>query len=128
MHVTEQQYLGHVPERTTWPHGELLLQCVACGGRDTYPAAPGLPRGCRGLPPRVHSRWAGPVVRLVVVPPLTAAAFEAAYARRSGLTVAQLRSYGRVVRPCHCGEPGCEGWQSVSAELAALDDELAAGS
>lgn len=44
--------------------------------------------------------------------------FERGYAKRSGLTVAELRATGRTVQPCHCGEPDCPGWQSVkSAEL-----------
>lgn len=50
---------------------------------------------------------------------MTADEFEAAYAARSGLTVERLRELGRVVLPCRCGEEGCEGWQSLSAELAA---------
>jgi hypothetical protein len=46
--------------------------------------------------------------------------FEAAYAARSGLTVARLRELGRVVMRCQCGQDGCEGWQSVNREF--LDD------
>ncbi len=42
---------------------------------------------------------------------LTADEFERQYAERSGKTVAQLR--GRIVRPCSCGDEGCEGWQSL---------------
>jgi hypothetical protein len=42
--------------------------------------------------------------------------FEQAYAERSGITVEQLRSTGRIVVPCKCGEESCEGWQSVNKE------------
>lgn len=45
---------------------------------------------------------------------MTAEEFEAAYARRSGITVARLRELGRIVVPCRCGEEDCEGWASVS--------------
>jgi len=44
---------------------------------------------------------------------MTADEFERRYAERSGITVAQLRALGRVVRPCDCGAEDCEGWQSV---------------
>ena len=47
---------------------------------------------------------------------LTRAQFETAYAARSGVTVQQLRDAGRIVKPCTCGEDGCEGWQSVNAD------------
>ncbi len=50
---------------------------------------------------------------------MTADEFEAGYAARAGITVDALRALGRVVRPCHCGEDGCEGWQSLSQENAA---------
>lgn len=54
---------------------------------------------------------------------LTADEFERAYAERSGVTVEWLRKQGLTVRPCDCGEEGCEGWQSVSQEAAAdIDD------
>lgn len=49
---------------------------------------------------------------------MTADEFERAYAARSGVTVDELREY-RTVRPCACGEDGCEGWQSISHERAA---------
>lgn len=49
---------------------------------------------------------------------MTKAEFERGYAARSGLSVAQLRSLGRVVRLCTCGEDGCEGWQSLSQACA----------
>lgn len=53
----------------------------------------------------------------------TAGEFERQYAERSQMTVEQLRDLGRVVRPCDCGEEGCEGWQSVSQEHAdEIDD------
>ncbi len=50
---------------------------------------------------------------------MTADEFEAAYAKRSGLTVERLRALGRVVRPCDCGSEDCQGWQSISATTAA---------
>ena len=48
---------------------------------------------------------------------MDAATFERRYAERSGVTVEQLRAWGRVVASCDCGEPGCEGFQSINAEL-----------
>ena len=36
--------------------------------------------------------------------------FEAQYAARSGVTVAQLHAYGRYAEPCNCGNDECEGW------------------
>lgn len=50
-------------------------------------------------------------------------AFERRYAKRSGDTVDELRSLGRVVRRCRCGDPICEGWQMVSREAAAEIDD-----
>lgn len=49
---------------------------------------------------------------------MTADEFERDYAQRSGLTVEQLREFGRCVRPCRCGESQCPGWQNISEELA----------
>jgi len=46
---------------------------------------------------------------------VTAEEFEAAYAARSGITVAELRAAGRIVVPCDCGNEMCEGWASVNA-------------
>jgi hypothetical protein len=47
--------------------------------------------------------------------------FEAYYAKNSGMTVEQLRAFnvenGRGIRPCECGEEGCQGWQMVSITL-----------
>jgi hypothetical protein len=43
--------------------------------------------------------------------------FERDYAARSGVTLEWLREH-RAVRPCSCGEPDCQGWQSVSHEAA----------
>jgi hypothetical protein len=57
---------------------------------------------------------------------MTADEFEAAYAQRSGITVARLRELGRVVKPCDCGDAVCEGWQSVNAEGRRLFDMTAA--
>lgn len=62
------------------------------------------------------------LVKLIDREPLTAEAFERAYARRSGFSVEILRKH-RTVRPCDCGEDGCEGWQSISHERAAEYDK-----
>lgn len=55
---------------------------------------------------------------------MTAEEFEAAYAKRSGMTVEQLRKLGRQVRPCtDCDYEHCEGWQSLSGDaLREYDD------
>lgn len=58
---------------------------------------------------------------------MTAEEFERAYAARSGVSVEELRQY-RTVRPCACGEPECEGWQSISHERAAEWDAANEGS
>jgi hypothetical protein len=58
---------------------------------------------------------------------MTGEEFERAYAERSGVTVEWLREQGRVARPCHCGEPGCEGWQSVNRESYDEDVRLRTG-
>lgn len=50
---------------------------------------------------------------------MTADEFEQRYARNSGTTVERLRELGRVVVPCHCGDPVCDGWVSVSRDAAA---------
>lgn len=56
---------------------------------------------------------------------MTAAEFEAAYARRSGVTVAFLHQHGRYAGPCDCGEAGCEGWaMGHQQEDALLEDSL----
>jgi hypothetical protein len=52
-----------------------------------------------------------------------AAAFERAYALRSGLSIEQLREAGRIVAPCRCGQPGCPRWQSLSRKLWREDAE-----
>lgn len=49
---------------------------------------------------------------------MTAEEFEAVYAERSGVTVEWLRTHGRVVVPCACGDEICEGWASVPADAA----------
>jgi hypothetical protein len=41
---------------------------------------------------------------------MTADEFEAAYARRSRVTVAILHQWGRYAQPCDCGDELCEGW------------------
>ena len=54
---------------------------------------------------------------------ISAEEFEREYAERSGVTVEWLREHGRVVRPCDCGEDGCEGWKSVSAQAAECEHD-----
>lgn len=54
---------------------------------------------------------------------ISAEQFEHAYAARSGMSAEKLRALGRVIRPCHCGSDDCEGWQSVSHEIAAEIDD-----
>ena len=55
---------------------------------------------------------------------MTAAEFEAAYAARSGVTVAWLRYRGRYVEPCYCGDDECEGWcMGHQHEDALAEDE-----
>jgi hypothetical protein len=46
----------------------------------------------------------------------SAAEFEREYAERSRISVERLREHGRVVVPCACGDPICEGWQSVNGQ------------
>jgi hypothetical protein len=41
---------------------------------------------------------------------MTAAEFEAGYAARSGITVAQLHALGLYAERCDCGDETCEGW------------------
>jgi hypothetical protein len=56
---------------------------------------------------------------------MTADEFERGYAARSQLTLEVLRQF-RTVRPCTCGQDGCEGWQSLSHDRAAEYDRAAA--
>lgn len=50
---------------------------------------------------------------------ITAEQFEREYAERCGVSVEELRSWGRVVAPCECDYEGCEGWASVSKDQLA---------
>jgi hypothetical protein len=54
----------------------------------------------------------------------TAEAFERDYAARSGVTVQWLRDHGRIVAPCDCGDPICDGWQSVNGDDYREDQRL----
>ncbi len=40
------------------------------------------------------------------------------YAKRSRMSVAELRLLGQDAYPCQCGEDDCEGWQCLSRETA----------
>lgn len=62
--------------------------------------------------------------RLFGLRPISAARFEREYAERCGSrwTLEALREI-RVVRPCDCGDEGCEGWQMVSHETATEIDD-----
>jgi hypothetical protein len=42
--------------------------------------------------------------------------FEQAYAKRSGITLEQLREINREARPCDCGDELCQGWQMVNVK------------
>jgi len=54
--------------------------------------------------------------------------FEAQYAARSGVTVAQLHAYGRYAEPCSCGNDECEGWaMGHQQEDAIVEDEIRHG-
>ena len=44
--------------------------------------------------------------------------FERWYAKQCGVAVEGLRSWGRVVIPCECGDEGCMGWASMSRDIA----------
>lgn len=47
---------------------------------------------------------------------MTREEFEAAYAARSGVTVAELHSLGRHAVPCDCGSDMCEGWAMTNLD------------
>ena len=58
---------------------------------------------------------------------MTAEEFEAAYAARSGMTVAFLHENGLYAEPCDCGEEICEGWaMGRQWEDAIIEDQLRA--
>lgn len=40
--------------------------------------------------------------------------FELDYAKRSGLTLKELRELDRYAIPCHCNFEQCQGWQMVT--------------
>jgi hypothetical protein len=57
-----------------------------------------------------------------------AAAFEGAYAARSGVTVEFLHRHGRYAERCDCGEPECGGWaMGHQQEDAITEDQRRAG-
>lgn len=47
---------------------------------------------------------------------MTKEEFVNAYAKRSGITVEDLRRLGRDAFPCQCRDPICEGWQMRNAK------------
>ncbi len=53
---------------------------------------------------------------------ITADEFEARHAEQRGVSIAELRAEGRLVRPCDCDYVGCEGWQWVSREQALREE------
>ena len=55
---------------------------------------------------------------------MTADEFEAFYAKSSGTTIEKLRARGRVVKPCACGEPDCQGWKSENWKTGATPDDV----
>jgi len=50
---------------------------------------------------------------------MTALEFELDYAAAMGLTVDELRAFGRIVGPCNCDWDGCQGWASYPADMLA---------
>lgn len=56
---------------------------------------------------------------------ITADEFEARHAEQRGVSIAELRAEGRLVKPCDCDYVGCEGWQWVSREQALREEGLA---
>lgn len=55
---------------------------------------------------------------------ITADEFEARHAEQRGVSIAELRAEGRLVKPCECDYAGCEGWQWVSREQALREEGL----
>jgi hypothetical protein len=55
---------------------------------------------------------------------ITADEFEARHAEQRGVSIAELRAEGRLVKPCDCDYVGCEGWQWVSREQALREEGL----
>lgn len=55
---------------------------------------------------------------------MTGEDFEAAYAQRSGVTVAWLHEHGLHGYPCTCGDATCEGWQMLSHDALTSEIEL----
>lgn len=56
---------------------------------------------------------------------MTREEFTAAYALRSGVTVARLSEAGQRAYPCNCDYEGCHGWAMMGHEAAL--DEVALG-
>ena len=56
---------------------------------------------------------------------MTGEEFEAQYAARSGVTVAQLHAFGRYAEPCDCDVDMCQGWaMGHQQEDAIVEDGL----
>jgi hypothetical protein len=56
---------------------------------------------------------------------MTAGQFEERYAADSGITVAELHSWGRYAEECRCGAGDCEGWaMGHQLEDAIVEDQL----
>lgn len=45
---------------------------------------------------------------------MTKEQFEKRYAKRSNLTVPELRKLGVIIKPCNCDYKLCLGWQAVT--------------
>jgi len=56
---------------------------------------------------------------------VTAAEFEAAYAARSGVSVAWLHAHGRFAERCGCGGPACGGWAMGHQQEDAIAEDAA---
>ena len=52
------------------------------------------------------------------------AAFERAYALKSGVTVRAFREFATLVYPCDCGQPGCPGFRSQARRETAAYREI----
>ena len=47
---------------------------------------------------------------------MTKIEFEERYAKRSNLTIKELRELGVIIEPCDCGNDICLGWQAVTQD------------
>jgi len=55
---------------------------------------------------------------------MTKKEFERRYAKRSGLSVKELRERGVEIASCNCGDKICRGWQAVTQHKTFLVEEV----